>query len=135
MFGTLQQRRHAGVRTQEEASVYLRQSFVPAFNARFCKDAAEPGSAFVACTGAALDDVLCVQLDPQVGRDNCVSWSGRSLQIPAQRHRHHYVKATVRVHKYPDGQLAVFDGPRSLARYDANGNLLDDGARRLLLLR
>jgi hypothetical protein len=41
-------------------------------------------------------------------------------------HRHHYVKATVRVHEYPDGQLAVFDGPRCLARYDRNGTLLDD---------
>ena len=90
------------------------------------KDAAEPGSVFVPYAGASLDDVLCVQLDRQVGRDNCVSWSGRSLQIPAQQHRHHYVKATVRVHEYPDGRLAVFDGPRCLARYDRNGNLLDD---------
>ena len=76
--------------------------------------------------GASLDDVLCVQLDRQVGRDNCVSWSGRSLQIPAQQHRHHYVKATVWVHEYPDGRLAVFDGPRCLARYDTTGTLLDD---------
>ena len=59
-------------------------------------------------------------------RDNCVSWSGRSLQIPAQQHRHHYVRVTVRVHEYPDGKLAIFDGPRCLARYDANGALLDD---------
>jgi hypothetical protein len=61
-----------------------------------------------------------------VGRDNCVSWSGLSLQIPAQLHRRHYVKATVRVHEYPDRLLAVFDGPRCLARYDANGVLIDD---------
>jgi hypothetical protein len=43
---------------------------------------------------------------------------------PAQQHRHHYVKATVRVHEYPDGQFAVFDGLRCLARYDRNGTLL-----------
>ena len=43
----------------------------------------------------ALDEVLCVQEDRQVGRDNYVSWSGRSLQIPEQRHRRHYVKAVV----------------------------------------
>jgi hypothetical protein len=136
VFGTLQQRlppelRRAGIRTREEANIYLRDSFVPAFNARFGKAAAEPDSAFVAYAGASLDDVLCVQLDRRVGRDNCVSWSGRSLQIPAQRHRHHYVKATVRVHEYPDGQLAVFDGPRCLARYDTKGTLLDDASSRV----
>jgi hypothetical protein len=48
------------------------------------------------------------------GSTDCVSLSGRSLQIPAQQHRHHYVKATVRVHEYPDGQLAAFDGPHCL---------------------
>src|SRR6185437_9492537 len=49
----------------------------------------------------------------------------RSLQIPGQRHRHHYVKATVRVHEYPDGQLAVFDGPSCLARFDRAGKPID----------
>jgi hypothetical protein len=51
-----------------------------------------------------------------------VTWNRLSLQIPAQRQRHHYVKATVRVHEYPDGQLAIFDGPSCLARFDPNGN-------------
>ena len=29
----------------------------------------------------------------------------------------------VRVHEYPDGRLALFDGPRCLARYAADGTL------------
>jgi transposase InsO family protein len=42
VFGTLQQRlppelRRAGVRNQEEANAYLREVFVPAYNARFGK--------------------------------------------------------------------------------------------------
>ena len=49
-----------------------------------------------------------------------------TLQIPADRHRHHYVKAQVRVHEYPDGHLAVFHGPRCLARYRADGETIDD---------
>lgn len=126
LFGTLQQRlppelRHGGISTVAEANHYLRQSFVPAYNARFAKPAAEPGSAFVAYAGPPLADVLCVQADRQVGRDNCVLWARRALQIPPQLHRHHYVKATVRVHEYPDGQLAIFDGPRCLGRYDQDG--------------
>ena len=44
---------------------------------------------------------------------------GLSLQIPQDPHRFHYVRATVRVHAYPDGTLAVFHGPRCLARYSA----------------
>jgi hypothetical protein len=57
-----------------------------------------------------------------VGADNCVSWHRRSLQIPPQSHRNRYVRATVRVHQYPDGRLAIFDGPRCLARFDQKGN-------------
>lgn len=130
-FGTLQQRlppelRRAGVTTMAAANAYLRECFVPAYNARFGKPAAEEGTAFVAYAGERLRDVLCVQEDRQVGRDNCVSWLGRSLQIPAQRHRHHYVRATVRVHEYPDATLAIFDGPRCLARYAADGTPLDE---------
>jgi hypothetical protein len=47
------------------------------------------------------------------------------LQIPPQRHRHHYVKATVRVHEYPNGQLAIFDGPSCLARFAPDGKPID----------
>ncbi len=130
VFGTLQQRlppmlRRAGILTADAANGYLRDTYIPEHNARFGKEAAEPGSAFVAYTGVALDEMLCVQGDRVVGRDNCVSWLGRSLQIPEQTHRRHYVKATVCVHEYPDGRLVVFDGPRRLARYDANGELID----------
>jgi hypothetical protein len=133
VFGTLQQRlppelRRAGVMTLEAANGYLRESFLPAFNARFAKPAAEPGTAFIAYTGPPLADVLCAQADRQVGRDNCVLWARRSLQIPPQLHRHHYVKAIVRVHEYPDGTLAIFDGPRCLARYDQAGVLLAEAA-------
>lgn len=111
--------------TTEAGNAYLRESFVPAYNARFAKPAAEPGTAFVEHS-APLADVLCVQADRRVGRDNCVLWAKRSLQIPPQLHRQHYVKATVRVHEYPDGRLAIFDGPRCLARYDQNGGLLPE---------
>lgn len=131
VFRTLQDRlppmlRRAGILTPEAANLYLRATYVPEHNARFGKEAAEPDSAFVPCTGVALAEILCVQEDRQVGRDNCVSWSGVSLQIPAQRHRRHYVKAMVCVHEYPDGRLAIFDGPRCLARYEANGDPIDE---------
>lgn len=129
-FGTLQGRlapelRLAGITTIEAANGYLREAFVPDYNARFAVPAAEPGSAFIPYAGRPLEDVLCVQESRQVGRDNCVIWKGMALQIPPQRHRHHYVKASVRVHEHPDGRLAIFDGPSCLARFDPAGNPID----------
>jgi len=129
-FGTLQGRlpqelRLAGIKTVAAANRFLERRFVPDHNARFAVQAAEPGTAFIPYAGRPLEDILCVQEDRQVGRDNCVPWKGRSLQIPAQHHRHHYVQAIVRVHEYPGGHLAVFDGPRILARHDAKGGLID----------
>jgi transposase len=129
-FGTLQGRLPAelglaGVTTIEAANRYLKERFIPDYNARFAVPAAEPGTAFLPYVGRPLDDVLCIQEDRQVGRDNCILWRGRSLQIPQQSHRHHYVKATVRIHEYPDGIFAIFDGPRRLAQYDQKGQLLN----------
>jgi hypothetical protein len=134
VFGTLQSRlpqelRLARIKSLAAANRYLTQRFVPDYNARFAVPAAEPGSAFVPYLGRPIEEVLCVQEDRVVGADNCVSWHRRSLQIPPQRHRQHYVRATVRVHEYPDGGLAIFDGPRCLARFDAKGSIVDVVAR------
>jgi len=130
VFGTLQKRlpqelRLARIKTVAAANRYLKDRFVLDYNARFAVPAAEPGSAFVRYVGRPIEDVLCVQEDRVVGADNCVSWHRRSLQIPPQRHRQHYVRARVRVHEYPDGHLAIFDGPRCLARFDPKGRADD----------
>ncbi len=126
VFGTLQGRlpqmlRLAGMDTVEDANRYLAEVYVAEHNARFAIEAAEPGDAFVPFVGD-LASILCVQEERVVGRDNTVRHAGL-LQIPASRHRQHYVKARVRVHHYEDGTLALFHGPRCLARYDAAGQL------------
>jgi hypothetical protein len=130
VFGTLQSRlppelRLAEIATVEAANRYLKEQFVPDYNARFAVPAAEEGSAFIPYAGRPLDDILCIQESRQVGRDNCVNWNRLALQIPPQRHRHHYVRATVRVHQYPDSRLAIFDGPSCLARFDPDGKPID----------
>ena len=126
VFGTLQKRlpqelRLAKIRTIAGANRYLKERFIADYNARFAVPAAEPGSAFMPYVGRPIEDVLCVQEDRVVGADNCVSYNRRSLQVPRQRHRQHYVRATVRVHEYPDRSLAIFDGPRCLVRFDPKG--------------
>jgi hypothetical protein len=130
VFGTLQKRlpqelRLAKIRTIAGANRYLKERFIADYNARFAVPAAEPGSAFTPYVGRPIEDVLCVQEDRVVGADNCVSYNRRSLQIPRQRHRQHYVRATVRVHEYPDDSLAIFDGPRCLVRFQAKGRSSD----------
>jgi len=129
VFRTLQDRLPkelalAGITEMPVANAFLRNQFLPAYNQRFAVPAAEPGTAFVPWQGANLTDLLCVQEDRVVANDNTVRYQGRCLQIPPDRHRFHYVKVAVRVHAYPDGTLAVFHGPRCLARYHADGQLI-----------
>lgn len=111
----------AGITDMESANRYLRDVYRPAFNAEFAQPAMEEGSAFVSFVGGNLDDILCEQFERTVGKDNCVRFEGLILQIPSDRHRYHYVKAKVHVHRYLDGSLALFHGPRKLAEYDAQG--------------
>ena len=112
-----------GITEMDAANRYLAQRYRPAFNAEFMQPASEEGSAFVPWKGESLDDILCEQDERTVSADNCVSFEGMKLQIPANRHRCHYVKVRVRVHRYPDGALAIFHGPRKLADYNQRGKL------------
>jgi hypothetical protein len=130
VFGTLQPRLSAelrlnGITSIQAANRFLVEHFIADHNRRFAVAAAEPGSAFVPFAGS-LADILCVQEDRVVGHDNTVRYDGRTLQIPEQRHRHHFVKAKVRVHRYETGDLAIFHGPRRLARYHPDGTLRED---------
>jgi len=128
MFGTLQGRLPQelaleGIDDIEEANRYIREVYLPLHNAQFARlpQIAEE-SAFVAvCEPASLADILCIEQERVVARDNTVAYEGRCLQLPESPVRAHYVKARVKVHEYPDGTLAVFYGPRCLARYRAQG--------------
>ena len=130
MFRTLQDRlpkelHLAGITEMAAANRYLIKQFLPTFAPRFTVQAEESGTAFVPWIGAELTDLLCVQEERIVAKDNTVHYQGTRLQIPQDRYRFHYVKVTVRVHEYPEGTLAVFHGPRCLARYHADGRLAE----------
>ncbi len=111
------------ITTMAAANRYLAKVYTPAFNAEFMHSPTEEGSAFVPWVGTNLDDILSEHYERTVTADNCVSFEGRTLQIPADKYRCHYVKVKVRVHRYADGSLAVFHGPRKLADYDTQGKL------------
>jgi hypothetical protein len=72
-----------------------------------------PGRALAALILPEFDrrHILCIQEERRVGNDNTIKWRGVILQIPGSPLRPHFVRATVRVHEYPDGRLAIFHGP------------------------
>ncbi len=107
----------AGVTTIDAANRFLRDVYLPEHNARFATPPEDAGSAFVAVPGALWREVVCGQAERRVGNDNCVRFQGRTLQIPPSPLRPHFVRATVRVHAYPDGSVALFKGPRRLADF------------------
>ncbi len=127
LFATLQDRMPkelvlAGIATVEAANAWLRETYIPAHNARFAVQAEQQGSAFVPTADLALTEILCVHAERVVGNDNCVSFENRKLQIPESPLRPHFVKATVKVHRYPNAALAIFLGRRCLGRYNPDGN-------------
>jgi transposase len=136
MFGTHQDRLIKELALYEitdmaAANRYIEEVYLPAFNEEFMQPPLEEGSAFVPWIGGNSDEILCEQYDRSVGRDNCVSFEGKKLQIPADKHRCHYIKAHVRVHGYEDGSMAIFHGPRRLADYDRDGKPVQEGKARV----
>ena len=86
LFGTLQDRlvkemRLKGIRTKEEANVFLRR-YLPTFNKKFRVPAAKKADLHMTLPkGFDLDDFLCIKTN-RVGRnDNTVSLKGRLFQI------------------------------------------------------
>lgn len=129
-FRTLQDRlpkefRLAGISDIAAANRWLAEVYIPAHNARFAIAPEQPGSAFVPDRAGAWREILCVQDERRVGNDNTVKWRGLCLQLSPSPLRPHFVKATVRVHEYHDGTLAVFLGPHRLADYDPNGTCIE----------
>jgi hypothetical protein len=86
-------------------------------NARFATAPADAQSAFVPVAEAQWRDILCIHEERVVAPDNTVAWNGRRLQIPPHPARAHFVRAKVRVHHYPDDEIAIFHGPRRLVRW------------------
>jgi hypothetical protein len=119
-----------GITTMETANQYLRKSYRSGFNAEFSCEPREPGTAFVPYIGTELKEILCEQYERTVGNDNCVHFDNHILQIPADRYRFNYVKTKVRVHRYRDGMLGVFHGPRKLATYDQQGKVIAESKKK-----
>ncbi len=116
-----QELQRAGITDMMSANRYLEQVYRVNHNREFCVPAAMTGSGYVPFISGNLPDILCEHHERTVDNNNCVSFEGLCLQIPADEFRYHYVRTRVRVHRYVDDTLAVFHGPRKLAAFDATG--------------
>jgi hypothetical protein len=111
----------AGITDMDKANAYISEAYLHAFNDEFTVPPQEPASMFIPYNAGAAEDILSEQYQRTVGNDNCVKFDGLVLQIPQDTHRYHYVKVKVRVHRYPDGHLAIFYGHRKLTSFDSMG--------------
>src|SRR5215510_11372581 len=116
--------RVAGITTLPAANRYVRERFLPAFNAEFGRAPADPESAFVPLGRVDLDQILCVEAERIVGRDNVVTTDRLPLQLAKQPGRRTCAGLRVLVRCHLDGQHSVWYGGRCLGRYDATGQPL-----------
>src|SRR5438270_4032576 len=100
--------RLAGVTTMAQANAYLEAEYWPAYNARFAVAAGDPADLHVPATTVAalarLDQALCVKEPRTVGRDWCVSYERRVLQVAAKHQSLALAgrKVEVRAHAHAD---------------------------------
>jgi transposase len=113
--------RLAGITTVAAANRYLRERFIPAFNAEFARPPADPASAFVPLGRVDLDHILCVEEERVVGRDNVVTADRVALQLAKQPGRRTCAGLRVLVRRHLDGQYSIWYGTRCLGRYDRQG--------------
>jgi len=113
--------RVAGIASVAAANRYLRDHFLPAFNAEFGRTPADPASAFVPARGVDLAHILCIEEDRVVGRDNVVTTERVALQLAKQPGRRTCAGLHVLVRRHLNGQHSVWYGARCLGRYDRHG--------------
>jgi len=124
LFETLQDRlvkelRRASACTIQDANHVL-EDFLPRFNARFKKEAAQSGSAYRQWPADLRpDDVLCFKFTRVVAHDNTISFSGHPLQIPPGSQRRSFVRARVEVRQHLDASLAVHYQGQIIATFAA----------------
>jgi transposase len=111
--------RVAKITTRDTANAYLRERFVPEYNATFSCPPATPASAFVALGSVDLDQILCHQEERVVAPDNTVTMDGRALQVARQPGRRTCAGRRVVVRRHLSGAYSIWAGAHCLGQYPA----------------
>ena len=109
--------RVAAITTVSAANAYLRDQFLPAYNATFSCAPADPTSAFVPLGRVDLEQILCHQEERIVARDNTVAFDGRTFQVARQPGRRSCVGLQVTIRRHLTGEYSIWTGARQLGQY------------------
>jgi len=111
----------AGVTRPAAANRYLRTHFLPPFNAEFGRPPADPRSAFVPLGRVDLEQILCIEHERVVARDNVVTAGLVLLQLARRPGRRTCAGLRVLVRRHLNGHYSVWYGSRCLGRFDPHG--------------
>jgi hypothetical protein len=109
--------RVAQITTLTAANAYLRDRFIPDYNATFSCAPADPASVFVPLGRVDLEQILCHQDERVVGRDNTVLFDGQAFQVRPQPGRRSCAGLRVTIRRHLNGEYSIWYGPRQLGRY------------------
>jgi hypothetical protein len=109
----------AKVTTLVAANRYLRDRFIPEYNATFSCAPADPASAFVAAGPIDLDQILCHEDARVVGRDNTVAFDGHAFQLAPQPGRRSCTGMRVTIRRHLSGEYSIWSGSRRLGHFPA----------------
>jgi hypothetical protein len=107
-----------GITTMEQANAYLEDHYWSSYNARFAvaaelaADLHRPTSTKASL--AALDGALCVKEPRTVGRDWCICYERRVLQVAIRHQSLALAGRRVEVRAHAGGRLSVWFGGREL---------------------
>jgi len=119
-FATLQDRlmpelRLANIDNIPAANAWLKQEFIPRYNARFALSPADGTSAFVSISKEKIHHRVAFAYEAIVGNDNAVRLGGIVIDIPPGPARRSYAKANVLVRQHLDGAWTVSMGSQQIA--------------------
>lgn len=120
--------RVAGIRSLEAANRYLREIFLPRYNATFRRAPRDPASAFVPLGDVDLNAILCHEEERVVARDNTVTLHHQVLQIARQPGRCSCAGLPVTVRQHLDGRYTITRGALRLGTYERTGQPVDAAA-------
>lgn len=111
--------RVAKITTLAAANAYLRDHFMPDYNATFSCAPADPASAFVPLGQVDLEQIFCHQEERLVARDNTVAFEGRTFQLARQPGRRSCAGLQVTIRRHLNGAYSIWAAARRLGRYPA----------------
>jgi len=120
--------RVAGIASLEAANAYLREIFLPQYNATFARAPRDMATAFVPLGDVDLEAILCHEEERVVARDNTVTLQHQVLQIAAQPGRRSCAGLQVTVRQHLDGRYTITRGALCLGTYECTGQPVDAAA-------